>query len=83
MSWKNNRAEQSMREADKKIMEEAAKRKASEMKQVGQWTITMTGNDKYTKEELDQIMEKIVDFSRHCDAQTPNIEISIDPIIED
>lgn len=80
MSWTNDRAEMAMREAGKKIMEEAAKRSAAEFKQVGKWTITMTGNDKLTKEEIDGFMDKLVKFSMEADADAPNLQVSIDPI---
>jgi uncharacterized protein YlzI (FlbEa/FlbD family) len=83
MSWKNERAEMAMRESGKKIMEEAAKRKSTEMKQVGKWTITMTGNESLTKEEIEEFMDKLVSFSREADAHAPNLEVSIDPVIED
>lgn len=80
--WKKNSAEDEMKEAGKKMMEEAAKRKAK-MKVIGKYTITVSGNNDYTKEELEEIMGKIIDFSKNCDAQVPNIELSIDPVIED
>lgn len=82
MSWMNERAEVAMREAGKKIMEEAAKRKADEFKQVGKWTITMTGNDKLTKEEIEGFMDKLVSFSKEADEHAPNLRVSIDPVIE-
>jgi hypothetical protein len=82
MSWKNDRAEQSMRESGKKIMEEAAKRKSAEMKQVGKWTITLKGTENLTKEEMESFMGKLVEFAEECDKNAPNIEASIDPIIE-
>lgn len=80
--WKNDRAEMAMREAGKKIMEEAAKRRAAEFKQVGKWTITMKGNSELTEQEIEDFMDKLVDFSRHADAHASNLEISIDPVIE-
>jgi glycine cleavage system protein P-like pyridoxal-binding family len=82
MSWKNDRAEQSMRESGKKIMEEAAKRKSEEMNQVGKWTITLKGTENLTKEEIDSFMDKLVEFAKECDKNAPNIEVSIDPITE-
>jgi len=79
MSWTNDRAEMAMQEAGKKIMEEAAKRSAAEFKQVGKWTITMTGNDKLTKEEIEEFMDKLVGFSKEADAHAVNLQVSIDP----
>lgn len=87
MSWENDRAEMAMREAGKKIMEEAAKRKAAEVKLVdklvGKWTITMTGNDDLTKEEIEEFMNKLVAFSRQADDHATNLKISINPVIEE
>ena len=79
MSWTNERAEMAMRESGKKIMEEAAKRSAAEFKQVGKWTITMTGNEKLTNEEIETFMDKLVEFSKEADAHAPNLQVSIDP----
>lgn len=84
MSWKNSRAESAMREVGDKIMEEAAKRNAAEDKIVmGKWTITLKGNSKQSEEEVEDIMSQLVEFSKKCDEKTPNLEISIDPIIEE
>lgn len=82
MDWKNDRAEAAMRESGKKIMEEAAKRKSTEMKQVGKWTITMTGTEKLTEEEIKAFMDKLVEFASNADADVPNLEVSIDPVVE-
>jgi len=80
--WKNNRAEMAMREAGKKIMEEAAKRESTEFKQIGKWAITMKGNSKLTKEEIEAFIDKLIDFSGQENAHSPNLEVSIDPLIE-
>jgi hypothetical protein len=82
-NWMNSRAEAEMQAAGKKIMEEAAKRKSSEMKQVGKWTITLKGTNNLSKEEIENFMNKLVEFAEKCDKDTPNIEVSIDPVIED
>ena len=82
MSWENERAEMAMRESGKKIMEEAAKRKSEEMKQVGKWTITLRGTEKLTEQEVESFMSKLVEFAEECDKNAPNIEASIDPVIE-
>jgi len=82
MSWENDRAEHAMRESGKEIMAEAAKRNSTEMKQVGKWTITLNGNKKLTEKEIEEFMNKLVEFSKECDKNAPNIEASIDPVIE-
>lgn len=86
MDWKNDMAEIAMIEAGKKIMEEAAKRKASEIKlvdkPVGKWTITLTGNDELTKEEIAEFIDKLILFSKEVDEHSPNLQVSIDPVIE-
>lgn len=85
MSWMNERAEAAMREAGKKIMEEAAKRKELEVKSVdklvGKWTITMMGNDALTHGEIEEFMNKILTFSKEADDHAPNLRVSIDPVI--
>ena len=75
----DERAEQAMREGTQKIMEEAQKRAKAEFKEIGKWTITMTGNDKVSKEEIDSFMDKLIDFARKSDLDAPNIIVSIDP----
>ena len=79
--WMNDRAEAAMRAGTQKIMEEAQKHAKSEFKQVGKWTITMTGNDKLTKEEIEEFMDKLVQFSMQADIHAPNLQVSIDPVI--
>lgn len=83
MSWKNDRAEMEMQAFGKKMMEEAAKRNTTSMKEVGKWKITMKGNDKHTKEEIESFMNQLVEFATNCDKGIPNIEVSIDPITEE
>lgn len=82
MSWMDERAEQAMREGTQKIMEEAQKRAKAEFKEIGKWTITMTGNDKVTKEDIDSFMDKLIEFARKADIDAPNIIVSIDHITE-
>lgn len=82
MSWMDERAEQAMREGTQKIMEEAQKRAKAEFKEIGKWTITMTGNDKVTKEDIDSFMDKLIEFDRKVDIDAPNIIVSIDPVTE-
>lgn len=82
MSWMDERAEQAMREGTQKIMEEAQKRAKAEFKEIGKWTITMTGNDKVTKEDIDSFMDKLIEFARKVDIDAPNIIVSIDPVTE-
>ena len=82
MSWMDERAEQAMREGTQKIMEEAQKRAKTEFKEIGKWTITMTGNDKVTKEDIDSFMDKLIEFARKVDIDAPNIIVSIDPVTE-
>lgn len=81
--WKNDRAEMEMRRYEAAMMEEARKRRAAEMNPIGKWTITMKGNSKLTKEEIDEFMNKLIDFARTADINAPNLEVSIDPVIED
>ena len=78
----DERAEQAMREGTQKIMEEAQKRAKAEFKEIGKWTITMTGNDKVTKEDIDSFMDKLIEFARKVDIDAPNIIVSIDPVTE-
>ena len=80
--WMNSRAEAAMRESGKKIMEEAQKRNAKEFKQVGKWTITKTGNEDLTEKEIEEFMDKLVEFARHADAHAPNLQVSIEPVTE-
>lgn len=82
MSWMDERAEQAMREGTQKIMEEAQKLAKAEFKEIGKWTITMTGNDKVTKEDIDSFMDKLIEFARKVDIDAPNIIVSIDPVTE-
>jgi hypothetical protein len=79
MSWMDERAEQAMREGTQKIMEEAQKRAQAEFKEIGKWTITMTGNKNVTKEDIDSFMNKLVEFAKQADIDAPNIQVSIDP----
>lgn len=67
MSWKNDKAEMVIRESGKKIMEEASKRKPNSMREIGKWKITMKGNDKHTKEEVERFIDKLVEFATNCD----------------
>ena len=80
--WKNNRAEMAMRESGKKIMEEAAKKKDAEFKEIGKWKITLKGNSKTTKEEIDSFINSLIDFAGQEGAHAPNVEVSIDPLTE-
>jgi len=82
MSWMDERAEQAMREGTQKIMEEAQKLAKAEFKEIGKWTITMTGNYKVTKEDIDSFMDKLIEFARKADIDAPNIIVSIDPVTE-
>jgi len=83
MSWKNDRAEMEMREAGKKMMEEAAKRKtAEEKKQVGNWKITIKGSSDHTKEDVESFMDQLISFAKDCDDKNPRIEVAIDPVLQ-
>ena len=83
MSWKNDRAEMEMREAGKKMMEDAAnKKKAEEKAQVGQWKITVKASPDHTKEDVEGFIDQLVQFTKDCDEKNPRIEMSVDPIIE-
>ena len=79
--WKNDRAEMEMRKYEATMMEEARKRNALLMKPIGKWSITMKGNDKVTKEEIDEFMNKLIDFAKTADINAPNLEVSIDPVV--
>lgn len=81
--WKNDRAEMAMREAGKKIMEEAAKGRAAEFKQICKWTITLKGNSELTEQEIEAFIDRLIDLSEQENANSQNIEVYLDPIIEE
>ena len=80
--WKNGRAEAEMRQHEARMMEESRKKAALEMKVVGNWKITVKGNKNSTKEDLEKIVSELIVFAEKLNAVSPNLEASIDPIIE-
>ncbi|MEK6828906.1 MAG: hypothetical protein AABY15_02185 [Nanoarchaeota archaeon] len=81
--WKNDRAEGEMRQHEAKMMEESRKKFASEKKVVGNWKITVKGNSNSTKEDLEKVVDELIEFTKKLNVVSPNIEASIDPVIEE
>jgi len=78
----NSRAEAEMREAGKKMMDAAVEKKEAEEKvKVGQWKITIKGS-KHTTKDVEAFIDQLIQFTKDCDENNPNIEMSVDPIIE-
>jgi len=79
MSWENERAEASMREAGKKIMEEAAKRKASEDKKetLFHYELKVISSGNHKQVDVDTINQKLNNLKNECFNDFENLELKI------
>jgi len=84
--WKGSKAEAEMQEAGRKMMAEAAKKKAekasSSPKQLGSWEVSLTSSTEHSEEDIRNFMEKLIEFENQCNQDLPMLRVHVNPIIK-